>query len=57
MSDDFEMITTSTRGEDIMKHVEIFSPDILVYCVNADSVKDFDRFYFIKEKLKKSVCH
>lgn len=53
MSDDFEILTTSGRSDDIMRHVEVFEPDVFVYCVNAESVKDFNRFYFIKEKLQK----
>ena len=53
MSDDFEIMTTSSRNDDIINHLEVFEPDILVYCINADSVKDFNRIYFLKEKLKK----
>ena len=53
MSDDFDIMTTSSRNDDIMNHLDIFRPDILVYCTNEDSKKDFNRMYFLKEKLIK----
>ena len=53
MTDDFEIMTTSNRNDDIINHLEVFEPDILIYCINADSKKDFNRVYFLKEKLRK----
>ena len=37
-----------------MKHLEIFQPDIFVYCINAASVKDFNKVYLLKGKLQKN---
>ena len=53
MSDNFDIMTTSNRNDDIVNHLDVFQPDILIYCMNADSVKDFNRMYFLNEKLKK----
>lgn len=54
MQDDFEVLTTSNRNDDIVKHLEIFQPDIFVYCINAASVKDFNKVYLLKGKLQKN---
>ena len=53
MYEDFDVMTSSNRNDDIMNHLQIFKPDILVYCMNEDSKKDFNRMYFLKEKLVK----
>ena len=39
MSDEFELLTTSTRLDDMERHVELFEPDLFVYCLNGE-VKD-----------------
>ena len=33
---DFDLLTTSFRYEDISKHIEIFSPDIFIICLNGE---------------------
>ena len=48
-----EIITSSSRNNDIMTHLQIFEPDIIIYCINESSKKDFNRIYFLKEKLEK----
>ena len=53
MYDDFDVMTSSNRNDDIMNHLQVFKPDVLVYCMNEDSKKDFNRMYFLKEKLAK----
>ena len=53
MYEDFDVMTSSNRNDDIMNHLQLFKPDILVYCMNEDSKKDFNRMYFLKEKLVK----
>ena len=37
MSDNFDIMTTSNRNDDIVNHLDVFQPDILIYCMNADS--------------------
>lgn len=51
MQESFEVLTTSRRKDDMEKHLEIFQPDIFVYCINAESVKDFNKVYMLKENL------
>ena len=53
MYEEFDVMTSSNRNDDIMNHLQIFKPDMLVYCMNEDSKKDFNRMYFLKEKLAK----
>ena len=36
-------MTSSNRNDDIMNHLQIFKPDMLVYCMNEDSKKDFNK--------------
>lgn len=50
---DFDIITSSSRNDDIITHLQIFEPDIIVYCMNEASKKDFNRIYFLKEKFEK----
>lgn len=52
MQEWFEVLTTSSRMDDVAKHLEIFRPDIFVYCINTESEKDFNKVYLLKEKLK-----
>ena len=38
MNNDFEVMTTSIRFDDIVRHLTYFEPDLLVYCIyNASS--------------------
>ena len=54
MQDSFQVLTTSSRKEDMEKHLELFEPDVFVYCINAESVKkDFNKVYLLKGALRK----
>lgn len=54
MQDSFQVLTTSSRKEDMENHLELFEPDVFVYCINAESVKkDFNKVYLLKGALKK----
>jgi len=37
MSEDFECVTTSIRGGDIVNHIRFFQPDAFVYCITAET--------------------
>lgn len=37
MTDDFKMLSTSMRVEDLVYHLELFRPDALVLCLGGDS--------------------
>ena len=49
---DIDLITSSSRNDDIMTHLQIFEPHIIIYCMNEASKKDFNRIYFLKEKFE-----
>lgn len=54
MQDSFQVLTTSSRKEDMENHLDMFEPDVFVYCINAESVKkDFNKVYLLKGALKK----
>ena len=53
MQDTFKPLTTSERREDIINHLEVFEPDVFVYCINWDSVKNFNTIYSLKGELEK----
>lgn len=53
MQDSFKLLTTSERKDDIMNHLEIFAPDVLVYCINNESMKNFNTVYSLKGELQR----
>lgn len=54
MQDSFDVVTTSSRKEDMVKHLEFFEPNVFVYCINSESVKkDFNKIYLLKSELEK----
>lgn len=54
MQDSFQVLTTSSRKEDMENHLDMFEPDVFVYCINAESVKkDFNKVYLLKGALRK----
>ena len=40
LSDDFDLLTTSFRYEDIVKHVSLFHPDVFILCLNGETKDD-----------------
>lgn len=55
MGDYYEIMTTSTRNSDIVKHLEVFNPDVFIYCINVNSYKDYNSIYFLKERLRRKA--
>lgn len=54
MQDSFQVLTTSSRKEDMENHLECFEPDVFVYCINTESVKkEFNKVYLLKGELRK----
>ena len=37
MHEDFECLTTSIRGSDVVNHIRYFQPDAFVYCITPES--------------------
>ena len=50
LTDIFELLTTSTRMEDMKGHIELFEPDVFVCCLNSETreellvIKELKRF-------------
>ncbi len=42
LSNDYELLTTSFRYEDIVRHVNIFHPDLFLLCLNGESRDDLN---------------
>ena len=53
MTQDFEMLTSSVRGWDIEKHIEIYGPNIVLYCITPEDVDEKIRI----EKIYRQIPH
>lgn len=54
MGDNFEVLTTSARFEDIIRHMTYFKPDIFVYCLYNESRDDAVQIANLKFRLSKA---
>ena len=54
MGDNFEVMTTSARYEDIARHMTYFMPDIFVYCLYNESRDDIVQIANLKLRLSKA---
>lgn len=54
MGDNFEVMTTSERFEDIIRHLTYFKPDIFVYCLYNESRDDVVQIANLKFRLSKA---
>lgn len=54
MNESFEILSTSSRYEDISNHLKYFHPDILVYCLDQDNNEYLNKMISFKERLIKS---
>lgn len=54
MTDNFEMMTTSLRHEDILRHVKYFKPHMFVYCMYNEAREDFNKMIAMKYQLERS---
>jgi CheY-like chemotaxis protein len=50
---EFESLTTSDRLEDMTAHIDIFEPDIFVYCLNGETREDFMKMKELKRYMTK----
>lgn len=57
MSQSFECMTTSVRTDDILRHINYFSPHLFVYCMYNESRDDFNKMIALKYQLEKSKVH
>lgn len=54
MTDNFEVMTSSARFEDIIRHMTYFSPDIFAYCLNKESRDDMIQIANLKFRLSQA---
>ncbi len=54
MDDVFEVISTSLRFNDIMRHIKYFNPDIFVYCVNNEARENIAQMATLKGSLSRA---
>ena len=55
MNDNFEVLTTSTRYEDIIRHLNYFSPDVFVYCISRESRDSINQMINVKYRLSQAA--
>lgn len=53
LHDDFNLLTTSIRFDDVDRHLKYFTPDIFVYCINDNYFEDGAKLISIKNLLDK----
>ncbi len=51
MGNSFEAMTTSLRGEDIMRHVNYFAPNVFIYCLHNETRENMSQMGNVKYKL------
>ncbi|MCM1179431.1 MAG: response regulator [Clostridium sp.] len=54
LHDDFELLTTSIRFDDVDRHLKYFTPDIFVYCINDNYFEDGAKLISVKNLLAKN---
>lgn len=54
MSEQFEVLSTSSRYEDMAGHMNYFAPDIFVYCLYKESQERINKVASIKRRLSQS---
>ena len=54
MGDQFEVLSTSSRYEDMAGHMNYFAPDIFVYCLYKESQERINKVAGIKRRLSQS---
>lgn len=54
MDDNFEVVSTSTRFGDIMRHLKFYNPDLFVYCLSNEARESISQMVNIKQSLLQS---
>ena len=53
LSDKFEIMTTSMRNDDILRHIKYFQPQLFLFCMYNESRDDFSKMIALKFQLEK----
>jgi len=51
MQDNYMLISTSLRYDDMDRHLSIFEPDVLLICLNGETRDEYNRIIELKRKL------
>ena len=54
MDENFEVVSTSTRFNDIMRHIKYFTPDLFVYCLSNEARESITQMALVKDSLLRS---
>lgn len=54
MTENFEIMTTSLRHEDILLHIKYFKPHMFVFCLYNESRDDFNKMIALKYQMVRS---
>lgn len=54
MDDNFEVISTSIRFGDIIRHIKYFNPDVFIYCLSGESQDSLRQMSNVKQTLSQS---
>ena len=54
MDENFEVVSTSTRFNDIMRHIKYFIPDLFVYCLSNEARESITQMALVKDSLLRS---
>ncbi|MCR5823799.1 MAG: response regulator [Lachnospiraceae bacterium] len=53
-TDDFEILSTSLRTDDIINHLNVFKPDAFVICLGGETTDDLNLFVNIRPDVEKN---
>ena len=51
----YDMMTTSIRSQDVVKHLALFEPDVFIYCIQMSQVLDLDILEVASKKMDKNA--
>lgn len=54
MKENFEAVTTSSRYDDIIEHMELFRPDVFIYCLHNESQDSIDQVASLEPQLSQA---
>lgn len=53
MESGYDLLTASSRFRDIVRHIEIFKPDMVIYCMYNETVDDYNRAIELRRHMNK----
>lgn len=53
METGYDLLTASSRFRDIVRHIELFRPDMVVYCIYNETIDDYNKAIEMKRHMDK----